>query len=115
VLNVEWNTSSVSCLVYFAEIFFPLCVTMPEEIALVKWPHAQMAPLAFVLAAVVMMLLAILAYKNAYKRKKKVFYFDGQSSLPLPPGPKPFPILGSIHHLGKHDIPFKGFTELAKV
>lgn len=30
------------------------------------------------------------------------------------PGPKPFPIIGSLHLLGKHSSPFEAFTELSK-
>ncbi|KAH0547489.1 cytochrome P450 307a1-like [Cotesia glomerata] len=29
------------------------------------------------------------------------------------PGPRPFPIIGSLHILGKHDFPYKSFSELA--
>jgi cytochrome P450 family 307 subfamily A len=32
-----------------------------------------------------------------------------------PPGPKPWPILGSLHLLGKSSSPFIAFTELAKL
>nr|CAD7406546.1 unnamed protein product [Timema poppensis] len=31
------------------------------------------------------------------------------------PGPKPWPILGSLHLLGQHDVPFEAFTALSKV
>lgn len=31
------------------------------------------------------------------------------------PGPRPWPIIGSLHLLGQHDSPFKAFTELSKV
>ena len=31
-----------------------------------------------------------------------------------PPGPTPWPILGSMHYLGMYDIPFEGFTYLKK-
>lgn len=34
--------------------------------------------------------------------------------LPDPPGPKPWPIIGSLHILGKYDVPYKAFGELAK-
>lgn len=30
------------------------------------------------------------------------------------PGPKPFPIIGSLHLLGRHSSPFEAFTELSK-
>lgn len=31
------------------------------------------------------------------------------------PGPKPWPIIGSIHLLGQHETPFQAFTELSKI
>jgi hypothetical protein len=30
------------------------------------------------------------------------------------PGPRPWPLLGSLHYLGMFDIPFEGFTYLKK-
>ncbi|KAK9889265.1 hypothetical protein WA026_004544 [Henosepilachna vigintioctopunctata] len=31
------------------------------------------------------------------------------------PGPKPWPIIGSLHLLGQHETPFQAFTELSKI
>ncbi|XP_044765927.1 cytochrome P450 307a1 [Coccinella septempunctata] len=31
------------------------------------------------------------------------------------PGPRPWPIVGSIHLLGQHETPFQAFTELSKI
>ncbi|XP_017782270.1 PREDICTED: cytochrome P450 307a1-like [Nicrophorus vespilloides] len=33
----------------------------------------------------------------------------------LPPGPKPWPVIGSLHLLGEHETPFQAFTSLSKV
>ncbi|XP_043483564.1 cytochrome P450 307a1-like [Leptopilina heterotoma] len=35
--------------------------------------------------------------------------------LPEAPGPKPWPILGSLHILGQYDVPYKAFAELVKI
>ena len=40
-------------------------------------------------------------------------FFRQQTKRP-PPGPTPWPILGSMHYLGMYDIPFEGFTYLKK-
>nr|AZR39408.1 cytochrome P450 [Agasicles hygrophila]UYD61984.1 cytochrome P450 307A2 [Agasicles hygrophila] len=32
-----------------------------------------------------------------------------------PPGPKPWPVIGSLHLLGQHSTPFEGFTALSKI
>ncbi|XP_048513764.1 cytochrome P450 307a1-like [Athalia rosae] len=37
------------------------------------------------------------------------------STLPDPPGPKPWPIIGSLHILGRYDVPYKAFAELARI
>lgn len=34
---------------------------------------------------------------------------------PKPPGPKPLPVLGSLHLLGQHEVPFQAFTALSKI
>lgn len=34
--------------------------------------------------------------------------------FPQPPGPLPWPVLGNLALLGQYDVPFQGFTELAK-
>lgn len=31
------------------------------------------------------------------------------------PGPKPWPIIGSLHLLGQYQTPFQAFTELSKI
>ena len=68
---------------------------------------AALGPLsgsAIVLLSALAILLAILLF---VKRPK------GGPARP-PPGPTPWPILGSMHYLGMYDIPFEGFTHLKK-
>lgn len=35
--------------------------------------------------------------------------------LPKAPGPKAFPLIGSMHLLGQHEVPFEAFTALSKI
>ena len=56
------------------------------------------------LVASAIILLAFLSLRRAKSHQ-----------IPRPPGPKPWPILGSLHLLGQYEIPFEGLTALAKV
>lgn len=40
---------------------------------------------------------------------------SAKPEVPKPaPGPKPWPVIGSLHLLGGYDIPYKAFTELGR-
>ncbi|XP_044731214.1 cytochrome P450 307a1-like [Chrysoperla carnea] len=39
---------------------------------------------------------------------------DENNDLPLAPGPKSYPIIGSMHLLGQYEVPYQAFGELAK-
>lgn len=50
------------------------------------------------------------------KRNARSKEFDSEEPiLPEAPGPKPWPILGSLHILGQYDVPYKAFAELVKI
>lgn len=57
-----------------------------------------------------------------YTKKQQPSEEDGEQqqqiedtvSIPQAPGPMPWPILGSLAILGKYEVPFEGFTALAK-
>ena len=64
-------------------------------------------------AIVFLVVFAVLLAVNVYMRRSR----RGRSSptaKPPPPGPTPWPVLGSMHYLGMYDIPFEGFTYLKK-
>ncbi|KAL3289710.1 hypothetical protein HHI36_023110 [Cryptolaemus montrouzieri] len=43
------------------------------------------------------------------------WYLSPNKKSSTAPGPKPWPIIGSIHLLGQHETPFQAFTELSKI
>lgn len=70
---------------------------------------------AILLLAVVALAVYKLFMRNTVALKKASKYGDGKVAiLKTAPGPVPFPIIGSLHLLGKHESPFQAFTELAK-
>ncbi|XP_032670539.1 cytochrome P450 307a1-like [Odontomachus brunneus] len=67
--------------------------------------------LAFTLVALILVLIDQRRTKKALKNK----LYDGEeATLTDPPGPKPWPILGSLHILGRYDVPYKVFADLVK-
>lgn len=79
----------------------------------------------------VIILLLIIYFKLVYKckrgvelsieaRKKasKMTLRENLKSvevLPQPPGPIPWPVIGNLALLGQYDVPFEGFSEIAKI
>lgn len=69
----------------------------------------------FLLAIVLVALILIMMDYVTSKKKLKNLY-NGEELLELldPPGPKPWPVLGSLHILGRYDVPYKAFGDLVK-
>lgn len=63
----------------------------------------------------VALILIILDQMRSRKKSSLKIYDSEEPILPDPPGPKPWPILGSLHLLGKYDVPYKAFADLANV
>jgi cytochrome P450 family 307 subfamily A len=66
---------------------------------------ALMVTLGLIAAAVVLLGLLVALVRDDSKTK----------DVKRPPGPKPWPILGSVHLLGRSGSPFVAFTELGKM
>ena len=62
----------------------------------------------YIAAVLACFVVGLSAKKSRVSSKRK------GRQMNLPPGPPPLPFLGSLHHLGGHDIPFAGFSELRK-
>lgn len=70
----------------------------------------------FLLAVTLVALILILVdYIRSKKTPKKLYDGEELSTLLDPPGPKPWPILGSLHILGRYDVPYKAFADLVRV
>lgn len=74
-------------------------------------PNCQDMVVTIVLCVLILTLcLSLIVTK--FKVNHKLLESD---TLRKPPGPKPWPILGDLHLLGKYPNPFVGFTHLSKV
>lgn len=86
--------------------------------------NCEMAFVGLYLSYIILILLLIIYFKLIYKCKRGVELLvevkNGKSVqskivLPQAPGPIPWPILGNLALLGQYDVPFEGFTALAKI
>ncbi|XP_076240960.1 cytochrome P450 307a1 [Calliopsis andreniformis] len=69
------------------------------------------------LLAVTFLALALILLDHLRSKKqtsKDVILGSSGDFLPEPPGPKPWPILGSLHILGRYDVPYKAFADLVR-
>lgn len=68
----------------------------------------------FLLAIVLVALVLIVMDVRSKKKSKKLYDGEEPSDLLDPPGPTPWPVLGSLHILGRYDVPYKAFGDLVK-
>lgn len=70
---------------------------------------------ALILIAFVALVVYKLFSRKTVAWRKEAKYGGAQVAvLERAPGPVPFPVVGSLHLLGKSESPFQAFTELAK-
>lgn len=72
------------------------------------------ATTCFLIAVTFLALALIFLDHLRSKKTPKTAPLDGEGVLPEPPGPKPWPILGSLHILGRYDVPYKAFGDLVR-
>lgn len=69
----------------------------------------------FLLAVTLVALILILVDHIKSRKRPKKLYEEEPSILLDPPGPKPWPIIGSLHILGRYDVPYKAFADLVRI
>ncbi|XP_043279055.1 cytochrome P450 307a1-like [Venturia canescens] len=74
---------------------------------------------SYFLVAVILVAVVMIIFDHKRSRNKKLIeklakYDTEVATLPEPPGPKPWPIFGSLHLLGQYEIPYMAFADLAK-
>ncbi|KAJ8945603.1 hypothetical protein NQ314_009130 [Rhamnusium bicolor] len=72
-------------------------------------PSARIDQLCFSadMLALVSLCVVVLVWWFTTKTRKVIFR--------IPPGPKPWPLIGSLHLLGEYETPFQAFTVLSKI
>lgn len=65
-------------------------------------------------ASLVALILVFVDYLR-FRKSTKIIVDTETPALPEPPGPKPWPIFGSLHILGRYDVPYKAFADLARI
>lgn len=74
---------------------------------------ASITTYLLLIAILMSLILIVVDYIRSKEALKKLCNGE-ECVLPDPPGPKPWPILGSLHILGRYDVPYKAFADLVK-
>lgn len=65
-------------------------------------------------ACIVLTIIIIsMEFLSKTKESEMISGVDGEQ-LPRPPGPKPYPIIGSLPTMGGYEVPYQAFDTLAK-
>lgn len=67
---------------------------------------------SYLLMPVAMLLLVVCVVDYLRSKKKQTKFCNEDLVLKDPPGPTPWPVLGSLHILGQYDVPYKAFGYL---
>jgi len=70
----------------------------------------QLSFVSYTLLASLALLLVALAVDLLRRRRQPA----AQDELPEAPGPRSWPLIGSLHLLGGYEVPYAAFTHLAK-
>ncbi|XP_011876596.1 PREDICTED: cytochrome P450 307a1-like [Vollenhovia emeryi] len=72
--------------------------------------------MTYFLLPIALMALTLIMIDYVTSKKKSKTSHDSKelSKLLDPPGPKPWPVTGSLHILGRYDVPYKVFGDLVK-
>lgn len=70
------------------------------------------SPLTILLALLLVLFIVFITYD--FTSKSKSSNQANSDSLPEAPGPKAFPIIGSLHVMGGYEVPYQAFSALAE-
>lgn len=71
--------------------------------------------LALVSCSIVLAVIYVVKNLKTSPQLKSLLINSEWKLLELPPGPRPLPILGNMHLLGKYEVPFQAFNDLKEI